>query len=62
VASSKKDLLEFPDEVRQEIGYALYFAQAASTRQPNLSRDFKELESWKSWRTTRETRTELFTR
>ena len=28
VASSKKDLLAFPDEVRQEIGYALYFAQA----------------------------------
>jgi hypothetical protein len=28
VASSKKDLLEFPDAVRREIGYALYFAQA----------------------------------
>jgi phage-related protein len=28
VASSKKDLLEFPEEVRREIGYALYFAQA----------------------------------
>ena len=27
VGSSKKDLLEFPDEVRREIGYALYFAQ-----------------------------------
>jgi len=33
VASSKKDLLEFPDEVRQEIGYALYFAQAGD-KQP----------------------------
>ena len=28
VASSRKDLLEFPDRVRREIGYALYFAQA----------------------------------
>jgi phage-related protein len=28
VASSKKDLLAFPEDVRQEIGYALYFAQA----------------------------------
>ena len=28
VASSKKDLLRFPDSVRREIGYALYFAQA----------------------------------
>jgi len=28
VASSKKDLLQFPDSVRREIGYALYFAQA----------------------------------
>ena len=28
VASSKKDLLEFPDAVRREIGYALDFAQA----------------------------------
>ena len=27
VASSKKDLLAFPEDVRQEIGYALYFAQ-----------------------------------
>jgi len=28
VASSKKDLLQFPDSVRRGIGYALYFAQA----------------------------------
>jgi phage-related protein len=28
VASSKKDLLAFPDDVRREVGYALYFAQA----------------------------------
>jgi phage-related protein len=27
VASSKKDLLAFPDVIRREIGYALYFAQ-----------------------------------
>ena len=27
VASSKKDLLQFPGSVRREIGYALYFAQ-----------------------------------
>ena len=27
VASSKRDLLQFPDSVRREIGYALYFAQ-----------------------------------
>jgi phage-related protein len=28
VASSKKDLLTFPEVARREIGYALYFAQA----------------------------------
>jgi phage-related protein len=27
VCSSKKDLMEFPEEVIQEIGYALYLAQ-----------------------------------
>ncbi len=28
MGSSRRDLLGFPDEVRREIGYALYFAQA----------------------------------
>jgi len=28
VASSKRDLVAFPDDVRREVGYALYFAQA----------------------------------
>ena len=27
VSSSKKDLMEFPEEVIQEIGYALYLSQ-----------------------------------
>lgn len=27
VGSSKKDVLKFPDEVKKEIGYALYIAQ-----------------------------------
>ena len=27
VASSKKDVLEFPDDVRSEVGYTLYLAQ-----------------------------------
>jgi phage-related protein len=30
VGSSKKDLLAFPDQVRREIGYALYFAQTGN--------------------------------
>lgn len=31
IGSSKKDLLEFPEEVRREIGYALYMAQKGET-------------------------------
>ena len=31
VGSSKKDLMEFPEEVRQEIGYALHLAQQGET-------------------------------
>ena len=31
VGSSKKDLIEFPEEVRQEIGYALQLAQMGET-------------------------------
>lgn len=30
VGSSKSDLIEFPDEVRQCVGYALYLAQTGS--------------------------------
>ena len=33
IGSSKKDLLEFPKEVRQEIGYALYIAQRGETHE-----------------------------
>lgn len=31
VGSSKKDLMGFPEEVRREIGYALYVAQKGET-------------------------------
>lgn len=33
VGSSKKDLLDFPDEVRSEIGFALYVAQLGKTHE-----------------------------
>jgi len=33
VGTSKKDLLKFPDEVRKEIGYALYIAQKGGTHE-----------------------------
>lgn len=33
VGSSKKDLLEFPEEVRKEIGYALFIAQHGGTHE-----------------------------
>ncbi|EKD75188.1 MAG: hypothetical protein ACD_44C00204G0006 [uncultured bacterium] len=31
LGSSKKDLIEFPEEVRQEMGYALHLAQMGKT-------------------------------
>jgi phage-related protein len=33
IVSSKKDLMKFPIEVRQEMGYALYVAQLGGTYQ-----------------------------
>src|SRR3990167_1763365 len=33
IASSKKDLLEFPEDVRKEVGYALYLAQNGDIHQ-----------------------------
>lgn len=33
IGSSKKDLLDFPDEVRQIMGYALYLAQKGEKHQ-----------------------------
>ena len=62
VASSRKDLLEFPDAVRREIGYALYFAQAGD-KHPAAKplKGFHGAGYWKPSRITRETRTGLFT-
>ena len=33
IGSSKKDLMEFPKEVRNEIGHALYVAQQGETHE-----------------------------
>jgi len=33
LGSSKKDLMEFPEEVRREVGYALYVAQKGGTHE-----------------------------
>ncbi len=33
VGSSKKDLLKFPEEVRKEIGFALFIAQSGGTHE-----------------------------
>ena len=35
IGSSKEDLCEFPDEVRREMGYALYLAQLGD-KHPNV--------------------------
>jgi phage-related protein len=39
LSSSKKDLMDFPEDVRREVGYALYVAQQGETHE--LAKIFK---------------------
>ena len=54
IGSSLEDLTEFPPEVQQEIGYALYVAQKGDKRpKARPLKGFSGVKKNKLWQTTR---------